>query len=84
MHPPILHRRTALEPLKPIQRFQLRLPLQEDVSLHRPRQPGAAVIRGVATRGHAEDVVKFFERALSFVVQLVVTLNSLFTDVVQW
>jgi len=51
--------------LEMIQRLQLRAFVEEDIPLNKPWQVRANLVSGVAARGDAEDVVEFFEGALS-------------------
>lgn len=62
-----IRRSSALKALQMIQRLELSTALEEQIALDGPGQPGTAVVGSVAVGGHAEDIVEFFEGALSFV-----------------
>jgi hypothetical protein len=55
---------STLESLEVVQRLERGLPLEQDILLDPPGDPGPEVVGDVAARGHAEDVVELLQRAL--------------------
>lgn len=71
-----LHGGPSRNTIQTIERFQLRTSLPEDISFDEPGKHSAHLIRGVSGCGHREDVVEFFEGALSRLWTLVRVMLS--------